>query len=117
MDLTHRSTLPEIMDEPSTSAEDYARCLHDLAAVNRITFTHRPTLAWLARATRDLPPGTAVSILDIACGEGDLLRAVHRWAVRHGRTVTLDRPRSEPAQRRGCRRPDSGRHGNHLAHR
>lgn len=89
MDLTHRSTLPEVMDEPSTSAEDYARCLHDLAAVNRITFTHRPTLSWLIRATRDLPPGTPVSILDIACGEGDLLRAIHRWAVRHGRPVTL----------------------------
>ena len=90
MDLSRRSTLPEEMDSGSTSAEDYARCLSDLAKLNRVTFTHRPALRWLARATRDLPPGAGVSILDVACGDGDLLRAIHSWAVRRGLKVTLE---------------------------
>jgi 2-polyprenyl-3-methyl-5-hydroxy-6-metoxy-1,4-benzoquinol methylase len=28
--------------------------------------------------------------LDVACGEGDLLRAIHRWAARRGRRVRLE---------------------------
>jgi 2-polyprenyl-3-methyl-5-hydroxy-6-metoxy-1,4-benzoquinol methylase len=89
MDLSVRSMAPEEMDAPSTSPEDYATCLRDLAAVNRVTFTHRPTLNWLARATRDRPGDKAVTILDIACGHGDLLRAIHRWAARRRLPVHL----------------------------
>jgi 2-polyprenyl-3-methyl-5-hydroxy-6-metoxy-1,4-benzoquinol methylase len=88
-DLSRRSTQPEEMDAPGTSAETYARCIADLAKVNRLTFTHRPTLRWLGAATRDLPPGATVSILDIACGYGDLLRAIRRWADRRGLSVVL----------------------------
>src|SRR4051794_16211764 len=101
MDLSRRSDLPEAMDDPALPRADYERCLHDLAAVNRVTLTHRPTLRWLDRATRGLPADRPVSILDVACGEGDLLRAVHRWAARRGRAVRLEgidlNPRSAPA--------------------
>ena len=90
MDLSRRSNLPELMDDPALPQADYERCLHDLAEVNRVTFTHRPTLRWLDRATHELPPGRIVSILDVACGEGDLLRAIHRWATRRGRQVRLE---------------------------
>ena len=89
------------MDDPALPQADYERCLHDLAAVNRVTFTHRPTLGWLDRATRALPAGRAVSILDVACGEGDLLRAIHRWAERRNRPVRVEgldlNPRSAAA--------------------
>lgn len=77
------------MDDPALPQADYARCLHDLAAVNRVTFTHRPTLRWLDRATCDLRPGATVSVLDVASGEGDLLRAIHRWATRRGLRPSL----------------------------
>ena len=78
------------MDADTTSPEVYARCLRDLAAVNFFTLTHRPILNWLTQATKALPPGTPVTILDIACGQGDLLRAIHRWAARRGLAVTLE---------------------------
>src|SRR3954453_10173652 len=77
------------MDDPALPAADYERCLHDLAVVNRVTFTHRPTLRWLDWAMAGLPADVAISILDVACGEGDLLRAIHRWAQRRGRRVQL----------------------------
>jgi 2-polyprenyl-3-methyl-5-hydroxy-6-metoxy-1,4-benzoquinol methylase len=89
MNLSRRSDLPELMDDPALPRADYDRCLHDLAAVNRVTLTHRPTLQWIDRATQSLPADRVVSILDVACGEGDLLRAVHRWAVRRGLAVRL----------------------------
>ncbi len=78
------------MDAPQTSAEDYSRSLRDLASLNRITFTHASTLRWLARATAGLARGAAFSVLDVACGHGDLLRAMGRWAGRRGFLVTLE---------------------------
>ena len=90
MDLSRRSTAPELMDETTTSAADYARCLVDLEMVNRITFTHRPTLRWLDQATASLRPGAQISILDVASGHGDLLRAIHRWSVKRGIRVKLE---------------------------
>jgi 2-polyprenyl-3-methyl-5-hydroxy-6-metoxy-1,4-benzoquinol methylase len=90
MDLSRRSALPELMDGEGVDAEAHARCLHDLAAVNRVTRTHAPTLRWLARATRDLPRGAEISVLDVACGEGDLLRAIRRWADRRGLRARLE---------------------------
>ena len=84
MDLSRRSDQPEVMNDASTPPEVFARCLADLAAVNRLTLTHRPTLRFLARATRDWPRGSPLSVLDVAYGDGDLLRAIHRWAIRVG---------------------------------
>lgn len=82
-----RSTQPEVMDGPEVSAADYGRCLRDLAQVNTFTFTHRPLLAWLERVVpRDRP----VRILDVAFGQGDLLRAIARWARARGLAVTLE---------------------------
>jgi hypothetical protein len=84
MDLRRRSELTELMDAPDLDEASYRRCLHDLASVNRVTFTHRATLRWLARATRDWPAGAVLSVLEVAYGQGDLLRAIARWAERRG---------------------------------
>ena len=103
MDLSRRSSLPELMDTERVDQADFARCLADLATVNRLTLAHRPTLAWLARATRELPPGGSFRVLDVACGEGDMLRAIARWAARHGLHPVLEgvdlNPHSAPAAR------------------
>ncbi len=90
VNLARRSAAEETMDSAALDPAEYADCLTDLARVNVITLTHRATLRWLRRATRDLPPGTVISILDVACGHGDLLRAIHRWAERRGIAARLE---------------------------
>jgi 2-polyprenyl-3-methyl-5-hydroxy-6-metoxy-1,4-benzoquinol methylase len=90
MNLASRSTMPEEMDGPGTDAQTYAICLRDLAAVNRVTFTHRPTLRWLKTAVATLPQGHTISILDVACGHGDMLRAIARWAAKNAIPVRLE---------------------------
>ncbi len=77
-----RSTAIELMDAPDLDPTVYALCQRDLAAVNRITFTHRTTLRWLARALAGVKHGSRISILDVACGHGDLLRALADFAMR-----------------------------------
>jgi 2-polyprenyl-3-methyl-5-hydroxy-6-metoxy-1,4-benzoquinol methylase len=84
IDLSVRADLPELMDADDLAIADYNRCLADLAAVNRVTLTHRSTLRFLQEATRQLAVGEAVSVLDLGCGQGDLLRAIARWAGKRG---------------------------------
>ncbi len=103
MDLAQRSQDHEVMDDDDISLADYNQALHDLAAVNRITQTHAPTLHWLGEATRSLKPGASLSILDVACGEGDLLRAIRAWSSQRGFDTVLQgidlNPRSAVAAR------------------
>ena len=86
MSLATRSTAAERMDTDCADYDDYARCLADLARVNLVTRTHQPLLAWLARETADLKSFT---LLDVACGHGDLLRRIWRWSQRRGIDATL----------------------------
>ena len=88
MDFTQRSTLPELMDTEIVTADDFADCLADLATVNRLTLAKQPTLAWLAAATRKLPAGRTVSVLDVGFGQGDMLRAI--WELCHRRGLKAE---------------------------
>lgn len=89
MDLSARSTLPEVLDDENVDIADYQRCMAEMAVINRVTFTHRPALRWLAHATKALPVGETFSVLDVGYGDGDLLRAIARWAARRGLNTQL----------------------------
>ncbi len=89
MYLSVRSTQPEVLDDDVIDLAVYERCLSELEVVNRLTLTHGSTLRWLARATKTLPAGATFSVLDVACGHGDLLRAIARWADQRGLKAQL----------------------------
>jgi 2-polyprenyl-3-methyl-5-hydroxy-6-metoxy-1,4-benzoquinol methylase len=80
-DLTRRSRQEEQMDQPSLDPAVYARVLHDLARINHWTFTAWPSIAFISRA---IGPATRFQLLDIGFGDGDILRAIGRWARRRG---------------------------------
>lgn len=69
------------MDDPSLDPAVYERVLHDLARVNRWTFTAWPSIAFISRA---IGSATRFQLLDIGFGDGDILRAIGRWARRRG---------------------------------
>jgi SAM-dependent methyltransferase len=97
MSLNQRSTQQEKMDTGCVDFDDYSRCLRDLSRVNAVTLTHRPMLSWLAKHAK-----AGFSLLDIACGHGDALRAIRArhpaarltgidlnpWATRAARQAT-----------------------------
>ncbi len=101
--FAERSIEAEMMDGADVTAAEFAACLADLAWVNTVTLARPPTLAWLARAARRRPKGSAFSLLDVGYGKGDMLRAIAAWAARRGMTLHLFgmdlNPRSEPAAR------------------
>jgi SAM-dependent methyltransferase len=89
MDLSVRADLPELMDAEDLDIVIYNRCLSDLAAVNRVTMTHWATLQFLAEATKHLQAGSKISVLDVGCGHGDLLRGIATWAAKRGFAAEL----------------------------
>ncbi len=84
--LAVRSRQEEQMDDPGLDPATYEAVLHDLSRVNAWTLAARPTIAFLARGTKDMP---AFRLLDVGFGHGDMLRRIARWARRKGIAVDL----------------------------
>jgi 2-polyprenyl-3-methyl-5-hydroxy-6-metoxy-1,4-benzoquinol methylase len=83
--LAIRSRQEEQMDAPDLDPAIYEKVLHDLARVNRWTFTAHPVIAFLKRAVGD---AKSFRLLDVGFGDGDILRAIARWA--RGRGIAAD---------------------------
>jgi 2-polyprenyl-3-methyl-5-hydroxy-6-metoxy-1,4-benzoquinol methylase len=84
--LAIRSRQEEQMDAADLDPAVYEQVLHDLARVNKWTFTAHPVLAFMKRAA-----GGAKSfrLMDVGFGDGDILRAIARWARRRGIAAEL----------------------------
>ncbi len=88
MALANRSTAPEKMDAPGLPEGDLRRALKEIDRINRwlggykLTFDALRTLP----AIRDKEP---VTLMDLGCGSGDMLRAVSCWAERSNIPVRL----------------------------
>lgn len=86
--LAIRAIAEELMDAGDLDAATYAAVVHDLARVNTLTLARRPTLNFLGEIRRRNPP-KLLRILDVGFGDGDMLRAIARWARRVGQPVEL----------------------------
>ena len=98
--LETRSLADEMMDDRALALSTYSDVLHDLAQVNTVTLARRPTLGFLERA---LGGAKRFRLLDVGFGDGDMLRAIARWAAKRGvdaELVGVDlNPRSEAVAR------------------
>ena len=98
--LEKRTIADELMDAEDLDPKIYAQVLTDLAKVNRIVMAERPTLDFLARAIGD---ARSFSVLDVGYGDGDMVRAIARWAKKRGieaRLTGIDlNPQSEHVAR------------------
>ncbi len=84
--LRTRSREEEQMDSLALDPAVYAGILTDLDRVNSWTLARRPTLGFLERAVGDL---RHFRLLDVGFGQGDMLRAIARWARRRGLSAEL----------------------------
>ena len=92
LDFSRRALLSEWMDEPCTY-EEFRACLRDLAAVNALTLAYRPTRLWLEqlvqRAERGAFAQQPLHIVDVGCGQGDMLRYLAKWARQRSLRIRL----------------------------
>ena len=96
--LAVRERRDEQMDDPSLDPAVYAAVIGDLARLNTLLMTSRPTIGFIRRA---LKGRKRFRLLDVGFGHGDMLRSIARWAGRRGieaQLVGVDlNPRSLPA--------------------
>lgn len=88
-DFSRRSEETEWLDEPNLDPDELAGVLRDLARFNGAMLGHLPVLFWLRRAIAGVPQGRPISLLDVGCGQGDLLRSIRGWARRRGIAIAL----------------------------
>jgi SAM-dependent methyltransferase len=88
-DLSRRSTESEWLDDASMNPAELERVLRDLARFNGTMLGRRVVISWLHRAIDDTPHGETLTLVDVGCGYGDLLRAIRRWARRRGVPMKL----------------------------
>ncbi|HEY1473127.1 MAG TPA: methyltransferase domain-containing protein [Pseudolabrys sp.] len=94
--LSHRSTEVEWLDGAGPDAPELEFFLRDLSRFNGAMLGHRAVMAWLRRITKHAPKEPPLTLVDIGCGNGDLLRTIRWWSRRHGlpiRLIGLDRSR------------------------
>lgn len=71
----------EQMDAVDLDPAVYDEVLRGLARVNRFTFTAKPVLRYLKQAVGN---AKRFRLVDVGFGDGDILRAVARWARKRG---------------------------------
>jgi SAM-dependent methyltransferase len=84
--LTVRAQAEELMDADDLDPAIFAAVMHDLALVNTVTMARRPTLAFLKSI---LVGRQRIRLLDIGYGDGDMLRAIARFARKRGMVADL----------------------------
>ena len=84
--LAERRIAEEQMDDPSLDPATYRDVLRDLAKVNTVTLARRPTLRFLGKAVGSRK---SFRLLDVGFGDGDMLRAIARWADKRGIAADL----------------------------
>ena len=88
-DFACRSPALEWLETAAPARGERAAYLRSLARLNGAMLGHRPVLNWLGEVAGRPPRGEPLTLLDVGCGYGDLLRAVRRWANRRGVALRL----------------------------
>jgi 2-polyprenyl-3-methyl-5-hydroxy-6-metoxy-1,4-benzoquinol methylase len=72
----YRSTETEIMDDLSMEGEMLRKTLDKIAAINKRLGGNQATIEGIKTLLKTEPKQTSISIIDLGCGSGDMLRAV-----------------------------------------
>lgn len=86
-DFSHRAQLAEWLETAAPDRSARAAYLEGLARFNAMMLGHRPILAWLKAAARGA--SGPLTLMDVGCGYGDLLRAIRRWSRARGVPLQL----------------------------
>jgi len=84
VNTTQRSNAPEMMDDFSMTGEILKDALDKIASINKLLGGNKVTLQGVKELIKNLPKNKTITILDVGCGNGDMLRALAKYATNHG---------------------------------
>ena len=92
VDTKYRSSAPEIMDDFKLEGEVLKDALDKIASINRMLGGNKVTIEGVLKLLQRKPKeisGRTIRILDIGCGNGDMLRALARHKQLRGLKLQL----------------------------
>ncbi|RZJ67374.1 MAG: methyltransferase domain-containing protein [Flavobacterium sp.] len=89
VDTTYRSEMPEIMDDLSMQGKQLRDTLDKIAGLNRTLGGNRLTLEGIKKLIKNVPLDKRVRIMDVGCGNGDMLRDIADYGDKSGRNFSL----------------------------
>lgn len=89
IDTRHRSDAAEYMDDFSLAGTELNDALDRIASINKLLGGNRVTISGVRTLLKDISRERPVRILDIGCGNGDMLRSLAKFGNRTGRTFEL----------------------------
>lgn len=89
INTTSRAQTTEIMDDFSLAGETLRDALDKIAAINRFLGGNQVTLQGVAQLLRNIPMEKEIAILDVGCGNGDMLRALANYGRKNNRRFRL----------------------------
>lgn len=89
LNTKYRSAEPEIMDDFSMEGEILRGALDKIAKINQLLGGNQLTLRGVQNLIATIPKTTEISIVDVGCGNGDMLRTLANFGLKHNLNFRL----------------------------
>ena len=97
VDTRYRSQAPEIMDDFNMEGALLKETLRKIAQINRLLGGNRITRNGVSALIKNIPARQRITILDVGCGNGDMLRELADYARKNNRSFQLAGIDANPA--------------------
>lgn len=87
--FSYRSKEVEVMDDLDGSGPEMKQTLQELDIINRKLGGNKVTIDGLEQLIKKNLPPRPITIADIGCGGGDILKAIAKWAINRKCEVVL----------------------------
>lgn len=81
--IAKRSYQKELLDGSDIPFRDIKRNMQELEFINRYLGGHAITLEGVNRLIKDYDEHQPIKIVEMGCGGGDNLNAIHHWAIKN----------------------------------
>jgi SAM-dependent methyltransferase len=85
----YRTTSTEIMDDFSLEGEELREALDKIASINQLLGGNKVTLDGIQQLLGNVSLNETITIVDIGCGNGDMLRTLAQYAEKSGLVFEL----------------------------
>ncbi|HTJ52269.1 MAG TPA: methyltransferase domain-containing protein [Cyclobacteriaceae bacterium] len=88
-DFSTRSNDIEIMDDLNCQGEVVDQTLRELEVINKLLGGNYVTIDGIEKLLKNKNESTPISICDLGCGGGDILKLIAQWASRKNKSLKL----------------------------
>jgi SAM-dependent methyltransferase len=87
--LSHRSDKKEYIDDPQIDAHVLRQTYQEMKSINKWTLGYWPTMLAVEYFLKRFACGRIIKILDIGCGDGELLRRIDSYGRKKNFSMEL----------------------------